>query len=63
MTEIALNFGGTIDKFIGDAILIFFGDPETQGVQQDALNCVNMAISMQEKMRDLRDDWSKQFGF
>ena len=62
MSQIALAYGGTIDKYIGDAIVVFFGDPETQGVQQDALNCVNMAISMQEKMSDLRDDWSKQFG-
>ena len=62
MSQIALAYGGTIDKYIGDAIVVFFGDPETQGVQQDAINCVNMAISMQKKMRDLRDDWSKQFG-
>ena len=27
MSSIALEYGGTIDKFIGDAILIFFGDP------------------------------------
>ena len=29
MSKLALEFGGTIDKYIGDAILIFFGDPET----------------------------------
>lgn len=31
MSNIALKHGGTIDKFIGDAILIFFGDPEFEG--------------------------------
>ena len=31
MSKIALEHGATIDKFIGDAILLFFGDPETQG--------------------------------
>src|SRR3569623_1486298 len=31
MSAIAMSYGGTIDKFIGDAMLIFFGDPETKG--------------------------------
>ena len=48
MAQIALRFGGTIDKFIGDALMIFFGDPETKGPQEDAKQCVQMAIEMQE---------------
>ncbi len=62
MSEIALANGGTIDKYIGDAILVFFGDPDTEGVKQDAINCVNMAISMQSKMSELKDEWAKKFG-
>ena len=31
MTTIAVKSGGTIDKFIGDAIMVFFGNPETEG--------------------------------
>ena len=46
MSKIALKYGGTIDKFVGDAILIFFGDPETKGEKEDALACVSMAIEM-----------------
>ena len=38
MSKIALEFRGTIDKFVGDAIMVFFGDPETQGVKQTPLN-------------------------
>ncbi len=57
MSKIALKYGATIDKFIGDAILIFFGDPETKGVQEDALACVNMAIEMQARMTELQADW------
>ena len=30
MSNIALKHGGTLDKFVGDAILIFFGDPESK---------------------------------
>ena len=31
MSRIALDHGATIDKYVGDAIVIFFGDPESQG--------------------------------
>src|SRR5437868_895150 len=31
MSAIALRHGGTVDKFVGDAMLIFFGDPESKG--------------------------------
>jgi class 3 adenylate cyclase len=57
MSEIALEHGATIDKYIGDAILIFFGDPETRGVKEDALACVKMAIAMRERMYELADGW------
>jgi len=59
MSKIALEYGATIDKFIGDAILIFFGDPTTKGVQEDALTCVNMAIAMQRHMVGLRAKWTE----
>ncbi len=58
MTEVALEHGGTIDKYIGDAIMVFFGDPETKGVKQDALAAVKMAVAMQRRMVDLRAKWS-----
>jgi adenylate cyclase len=57
MSVIALSHGATIDKCIGDAILAFFGDPETRGVKEDAIACVNMAIAMQRRMRELQADW------
>jgi class 3 adenylate cyclase len=57
MSDIALAYGATIDKYIGDAILIFFGDPESKGVKADALACVKMAIAMRERMYALADEW------
>ena len=57
MSKIAVEFGGTIDKFIGDAIMIFFGDPETGGEKHDAIACVKMAIKMRERMAELRKEW------
>ncbi len=60
MSSIALRYGGTIDKFIGDAMLIFFGDPSTQGSREDALACVSMAIEMRKHMKVLRKKWRKR---
>ncbi|MGE0736966.1 MAG: PAS-domain containing protein, partial [Alphaproteobacteria bacterium] len=57
MSAIALAHGATIDKFIGDAILLFFGDPESKGHKEDAKACVMMAIAMQRRMRELEQEW------
>ena len=60
MASIALECGGTIDKFIGDAVLIFFGDPESDGETEDALKCLEMAIRMQLRIGELQKYWQKQ---
>jgi class 3 adenylate cyclase len=57
MSAIAHEHGGTIDKFIGDAMLIFFGDPETRGDRADAQACVRMAWSMQRRLVELNAKW------
>lgn len=57
MSAIALDCDGTIDKFIGDAILIFFGDPETEGEKEDAIKCAQMALRMQQRVVELQDFW------
>ncbi|MDH4149392.1 MAG: adenylate/guanylate cyclase domain-containing protein [Betaproteobacteria bacterium] len=59
MSDIALKHGGTIDKFIGDAILVFFGDPESRGVAEDAKACVRMALDMQDRLAALNVKWRK----
>lgn len=59
MSSIALEFGGTVDKFIGDAVMIFFGDPESKGVKEDARLCVAMALKMIERMKELESAWYK----
>jgi class 3 adenylate cyclase len=60
MSAIALRHGATIDKFVGDAILIFFGDPETKGVEEDARACLRMAVDMQQYMEQLNARWRKR---
>lgn len=46
MAEISIAYGGTLDKFIGDAVMVFFGDPKSKGTQADAIACVEMAKEM-----------------
>ena len=60
MSAIALAHGATIDKFIGDAILGFFGDPETKGVAEDARACVRMAVAMQQRLAQLNAEWRER---
>ena len=57
MSKIALQYGATIDKYVGDAIVMFFGDPATLGVKEDALACVQMAFAMQTRVSDLAHEW------
>jgi len=60
MSRIALRRGATIDKFIGDAVLAFFGDPESKGAKEDAIACVTMALEMRSKIRELQNEWNNQ---
>ncbi|NBX62918.1 MAG: hypothetical protein EBT67_11045 [Betaproteobacteria bacterium] len=60
MTAIALSHGATIDKYIGDAVMLFFGDPESKGVKEDARACVEMALEMQARMLVLQRRWREQ---
>jgi adenylate cyclase len=58
MTEIVFRHGGTVDKFIGDGLMVFFGDPEPQ--DDHALRCVRAAIEMQRKVKELRSKWESE---
>ena len=51
MTEIAYDYDGTVDKFMGDGLLVFVGDPEPH--PDHAARCVRMAVDMQRKIREI----------
>ena len=60
MSLIAFKHGGTVDKFVGDAMLIFFGDPESRGESEDAMACLRMALEMQRRIASLNVKWRNE---
>ena len=60
MSKIALRHGATIDKFIDDAVVAFFGDPESKGAKEDALACVTMALEMRSRIHELQKEWNNR---
>lgn len=61
MVEIVFRFGGTVDKYIGDGLMVFFGDPEPQA--DHATRAVRAAIDMQKTTRLLGERWEREGGF
>ena len=58
MGRLCEKWGGTLDQFIGDAVVIFFGAPESRGSEADARNGVGMALEMQGRLEVLRVKWN-----
>ncbi|MEK6680507.1 MAG: adenylate/guanylate cyclase domain-containing protein [Nitrospirota bacterium] len=54
ITEIVSRFGGKIDKFAGDGVMIIYGVPTAK--EADSLNAVRTAILIQKRVKELRDE-------
>lgn len=54
MVAAILEYRGTIDKFIGDAVMAEFGAPKSLGPEQDALGAVSAALAMRKALATLR---------
>ena len=57
MNEIIFQHGGTIDKFIGDAIMVMFGAPKSMPESEQAQKAVSCAMAMHEKLT--KQPWIK----
>jgi adenylate cyclase len=60
MTSIIFSTGGTLDKFIGDAIMAVWGNVRSHGMAQDAKNCARAALGMRRELKDLNQRWREQ---
>jgi class 3 adenylate cyclase/CHASE3 domain sensor protein len=59
MTDIVFRHGGTLDKYVGDALMVFFGDPLPQA--DHAERAVMMGLDMRERMLDLHETWLRKY--
>jgi len=60
MAEVLFAHGGTVDKFMGDGILAFFGDPFDMPNHTE--QCLKAAIAMQKKVKTLAEKWKSVVG-
>ena len=58
MTNILLDHQGTLDKYIGDSIVAFYGAPVT--VEEHELLACKTALAMEKKIVELREKWSHE---
>lgn len=61
MIQIVFDFGGTIDKIIGDALMVFFGAPNEMDKSEQANKACQCALAMQEDLRKLNEKWSVDY--
>lgn len=59
MVGVVLKEGGTLQKFIGDAIMAGWGDTHTAGPSEDARRAVSAALQMRGKLAKLNERWGK----
>lgn len=58
MTGVIYKHGGTVDKYEGDAIVAFFGEPVAY--EDHALRAVRAAVDMRKALVELKDRWQKE---
>jgi adenylate cyclase len=62
MVAVISAHGGTIDKFIGDAVMAVFGSPLGRGPRYEAAAALRCALAMGERLRQLNEEWRLQGG-
>jgi class 3 adenylate cyclase len=60
MTRAVFEQRGTVDKFIGDAIMALFGAPEELSVQEQAQRAIATARAMYRYLEELNQSWQKR---
>jgi adenylate cyclase len=58
MTELVFEYQGTLDKYIGDAVMAFWGAPFE--VDDHAISACNSALKMMQRVREMQREWEAQ---
>jgi adenylate cyclase len=62
MVDVILAHGGTVDKFIGDAVMAVFGSPVGRGTLEEATAAVACALAMGAALARLNSTWDQEGG-
>jgi len=60
MTIAVFENNGTLDKFIGDAVMAVWGNVSSRGVAQDAKSCACAALAMRRELKTLNRKWVEE---
>ena len=60
MTAAVFQHNGTLDKFIGDAVMAVWGNVSSRGVVEDAKSCARAALAMRRELRALNEKWKAE---
>ena len=60
MVEVITAHGGTVDKFIGDAVMAVFGSPVGRGVLVEARAALACALAMRQALAELNRSWESE---
>ena len=60
MVEVITAHGGTVDKFIGDAVMAVFGSPVSRGAAEEAAAAVHCSLAMEERLHQLNAGWRQE---
>jgi class 3 adenylate cyclase len=55
VADLSMKHGATVDKFIGDCVMVVFGAPEPMPPKEQATRCVNLALAIHERIKSLGD--------
>jgi adenylate cyclase len=60
MTAAVFKHNGTLDKFIGDAVMAVWGNVSSRGVAEDAKSCARAALAMRRELQALNAKWKTE---
>jgi adenylate cyclase len=60
MTAAVFAHNGTLDKFIGDAVMAVWGNVSSRGATEDEKSCARAALAMRRELRALNEKWKAE---